>query len=166
MTTTIEIIQDELHGMDITLFPKDGTTSTTVHADVDEDSPYFILQKDILDKLKLQYTQCQAPSYKDKKGRNHTPIGRVNLVWHKPGYHVEHNDTFYVVNSGNPKAAIKRTGKNDTDNAARPLGLGAQSAEDEKRLAQKKAEAEKKRAEEEKKREADEQKQQGQVSGK
>lgn len=127
MTTATKVIQDELAGINITLFPKLGTRSIEKHADVDDDILYPILQKSILDELQVPYTKCQVEPYRDKKGRNHTPIGRVELKWHKIGFLVEHTDTFYVVESGEPPVVVKRTDKNDADNAARPLGLGAQN---------------------------------------
>ncbi|KAL8781236.1 MAG: hypothetical protein Q9213_006089 [Squamulea squamosa] len=158
--------QDELHGIDITLFPRKGNKSIELHADVDKDILHPILQKSVLNRLKLQYTLCDAPQIKDKKGRNHTPIGRVDLVWYKTGHHTEHEETFYVVESKSPDIVLKKTGNNDTSTAARPLGLGAQSSEAEKQQVRNKAEADKKRAEEQKKREADEKQQQAQASGK
>lgn len=89
---------------------------------------YPTVQKATLDELQLQCDDHrQVEPYKDKKGRIHTPIGRIDLKWHKIGHLKEYTDTFYVVESGGPRVVIKKTRENGTDNAARPLGLGAQT---------------------------------------
>ncbi|KAL8775247.1 MAG: hypothetical protein Q9209_000253 [Squamulea sp. 1 TL-2023] len=149
--TATKIAQDELHRINIILFPRNGNRSVVLHADVDKDMLHPILQKSVLDILELQYTPCTALQIKDKKGRNHTLIGCVDLVWHKTGYHTEHDETFYVVESGSPDIVLRKTGNDDT--------------KAEKQQAQNKAAADKKRDEEQKKREAKEQQQQSQASG-
>ncbi|KAL8819250.1 MAG: hypothetical protein Q9223_002281 [Gallowayella weberi] len=153
---------EESYGANIVLFPRSGNTSEEVHADVDKTLSHNLLSKTVLDRLKLQCTPCQAAPLTDKKGRNHIPIGQIELVWHKPDYHEEHTEIFYVVKSGLPDVILKGSGNGDHGIPARPIMNQVQSTDEEKRQAQKKVEAEKKRAEEEQKRAEDREKQQGQ----
>lgn len=113
--------------MDIVLFPKIGQRSIEVHADVDEDIPYSLLQKSVLDDLQLQHKPCHEPEF-ISKGRTQTPIGYVDLQWHKAGVLIENTERFYVVESGRPSVALKGTGNEDTDNGVRPVGIGAQTS--------------------------------------
>lgn len=116
-----------LHGIEIYLFPKVGTRSIEVRADVDTNIPYSIVQKSLMEDWKLQYELCQEPKFTDKKGRTHTPIGRVGLQWHKTGFLLENSETFYVVDSGDPIVELKHGGEQAADSGIRPLELGAQS---------------------------------------
>ncbi|KAL8763284.1 MAG: hypothetical protein Q9184_000840, partial [Pyrenodesmia sp. 2 TL-2023] len=158
---------DVLHGVDISLFPKIGKRSIEIRADVDKNIPYSIVQKSLLGDWQLQFEPCQEPQFTDKRGRTHTPIGHVDLQWHKAGFLLENTETFYVVDSGDPIVELKHAGDEATDSGIRPVGLGAQTPEQEVSQAQKKAKVEKERAEEKKRQEErDRQKQQGQAPGK
>ncbi|KAL8993253.1 MAG: hypothetical protein Q9169_006479 [Polycauliona sp. 2 TL-2023] len=132
---------DLLHGLDITLFPKIGRRSIEVHADVDPNIPHSIVQKSVLMDWDVQYESCEEPRFTDKKGRSHTPIGRVDLQWHKAGFLTENKETFYVVDSENPTVELKHGGDQTTDS-------GQQESQ-----AQKKARVDKERAEEKKRQE-------------
>lgn len=116
-----------LHGIDISLFPKVGKRSIEVHADVDNNIPSSIVQRSLLNDWQLQFESGQEPDFIDKKGRIHTPIGRVNLQWHKAGFLVENTETFYVVDSGNPLVELKHAGDQAADSGIRPVALGAQT---------------------------------------
>lgn len=116
-----------LYGVDIFLFPKIGNRSIEIHADVDENMPYSIVQKSLLEDWQLQYALRQEPKFTDKRGRTHTPIGHVELQWHKAGFLLENTETFYVVDSGAPIVALKHAGDKATDSGIRPVGLGAQT---------------------------------------
>ncbi|KAI4265619.1 MAG: hypothetical protein L6R35_007081 [Caloplaca aegaea] len=118
---------DVLHGIDISLFPKVGKRSIEVHADVDNNIPSSIVQRSLLNDWQLQFESGQEPDFIDKKGRIHTPIGRVNLQWHKAGFLVENTETFYVVDSGNPLVELKHAGDQAADSGIRPVALGAQT---------------------------------------
>ncbi|KAI4198015.1 MAG: hypothetical protein LQ346_002860 [Caloplaca aetnensis] len=130
--------------------------------------PYSIVQKSLLEDWQLQYALRQEPKFTDKRGRTHTPIGHVELQWHKAGFLLENTETFYVVDSGAPIVALKHAGDKATDSGIRPVGLGAQTPEEQQgSQAQKKAEVKKERDEEKRRQEErDREKQQGQSSGK
>lgn len=125
--TTTESIQDTSNGVDIVLFPKIGEGCIDVHADVDKDIPYSILQKSVLDDLQLAYKPCQEPGFTDAKGRTHTPIGYIELQYHVAGIPKENTETFYVVESGDPEVELKCIDKH-TDTGVRPMALGTQTS--------------------------------------
>ncbi|KAL8670727.1 MAG: hypothetical protein Q9168_004754 [Polycauliona sp. 1 TL-2023] len=161
--------KDVLNGVEITLFPRIGTRSIKVRADVDNNIPCSIVQKSILDSLSLEYESCQEPEFTDRSGRTHSPIGRVDLEWQKTGFLLQNTETFYVVDSGDPAVELKHAGDPAaTDNGVRPVGLAAQTPEQQKAQAQKKAQVDKERAEEKKRQEDHDHKKHegGQASGK
>ncbi|KAL8843853.1 MAG: hypothetical protein Q9176_001815 [Flavoplaca citrina] len=151
---------DEICGVMISLFPKKGKQSIAVRADVDRNIPFSIVQKSLLEDWQLLYESCQDPQFTDKRGRTHTPIGYVDLQWHKAGSLLENSETFYVVDSGDPIVELKHGGEQPADSGIRPVALGPQTPDTQ---AQKKARVEKERAEEKKRQEQrDREKQQGQ----
>lgn len=133
ITTTTEFTKDMPDGVEIVLFPKIGEGCVDVHADVDKNIPYSILQKSVLDDLQLEYKPCQKPGFTDARGRTHTPIGYIDLQYHKAGIPKENTDTFYVVESGDPPVELKLVelrpkGDEDPDTGTRPMALGAQTS--------------------------------------
>lgn len=119
--------QDVIYGVMISLFPKKGKQSIEVRADVDRNIPYSIVQKSLLEDWQLLYESCQEPQFTDKRGRKHTPVGHVELQWHKAGSLLENSETFYVVDSGDPIVELKHGAEQPADSGIRPVALGPQT---------------------------------------
>ncbi len=94
---------------------------------MDERVAYSFLQKSVLEDLKLQYEPCHDPAFEDDRGQMHTPIGKIDLVWHKPNNPKENTETFHVVESCQPIMKLKTPNGKDVDNGVRPVELGAQT---------------------------------------
>lgn len=51
----------------------------------------------MLSQLGVKYTSCQGEAVKDAKGAQYSPVGKVDLRWHKKGVGKSHAEPFRVV---------------------------------------------------------------------
>ncbi|KAL8670139.1 MAG: hypothetical protein Q9168_005304 [Polycauliona sp. 1 TL-2023] len=97
--------------LDIVLFPERDPEgdSVDVQALVDESLPFSIISRETLEGTGASYTSCLVKTVKDARGVQFSPIGKVDLRWHKKGFPKSHGESFRVVDEGLPLAILGAT---------------------------------------------------------
>ncbi|KAL8715787.1 MAG: hypothetical protein Q9220_000454 [cf. Caloplaca sp. 1 TL-2023] len=152
--------QNSLEGQTIVLYPEGEEEGyLKIHADVDESKPCSIISKPVLDFLHLDCQPCQSIQVQGKDGQVHNSIGKIRLKWHKESIAKPYSELFYVIPSDSRLVMLGGSafpgGTKEEDAGVYPLGLAAQTPEEQARQAQKKAEEDKERDEQKKQQEAD-----------
>ncbi len=75
-----------------------------IRAFVDPSLPFSIVSKGMLDQIGEKHTLCKKNPATDAKGVVHTPVGEVDLRWHKKELGKSHSEHFYVVDK--PKSIV------------------------------------------------------------
>ncbi|KAL8819673.1 MAG: hypothetical protein Q9223_001944 [Gallowayella weberi] len=141
--------------VNITLFseleqPEDSDGA--VRAQSDHSLPFSIISRPMLQRLGVKWTPGKKETVKDTRGVPHSPVGEVNLRWHKQGLGKSHPETFYVVESSNVFVILGSTAFPNSIQATggnvQPIGVHEQTAEQKKIQEQKSKEAVERRAKE------------------
>ncbi|KAI4170700.1 MAG: hypothetical protein LQ343_004799 [Gyalolechia ehrenbergii] len=91
--------------IDIIVFPERDESEGSdgaVTAQADKSLPYSIISTGMLSRVGVGFIPCQMREVKDAKNMTHSPIGKVDLRWHKKEKGKSHPQTFYVVDRATP----------------------------------------------------------------
>lgn len=98
----------------------------------DKSLPFSIISRGMLTQLGVTYTSCQEETVKDAKGAQHSPVGKVDLRWHKKGLGKSHAEPFRVVDNNTSIVILGATAfPNSTKSAGgsvQPIGVHHQTA--------------------------------------
>lgn len=86
----------------------------------------------MLSRVGVGFIPCQMREVKDAKNMTHSPIGKVDLRWHKKEKGKSHPQTFYVVDRATPLVLLGApafvTGNQYSGGELYPVGLHQQTA--------------------------------------
>ena len=63
----------------------------------------------MLDQIGMQRTPCHESPVRDAQGVEHTPVGKVDLRWHKKELAKSHSELFFVVDKPKPIVILGAT---------------------------------------------------------
>ena len=90
--------QESQGKVDIVLFPEEEEGEDgAIQALSDKTLPFSIVSRGMLKQLGVQYTTCDVETVKDAKGDQYSPVGKVDLRWHRKGAGKSHPEPFRVV---------------------------------------------------------------------
>ena len=84
--------------MEVVIFSRSGVKAS-IRAKVEETLLYSVISKSMLDHMRLSYSPSQQGPAKDSENKVYSPIGEVNLRWHKEDRVKSFAETFYVVDT-------------------------------------------------------------------
>ncbi|KAL8840378.1 MAG: hypothetical protein Q9176_003871 [Flavoplaca citrina] len=151
--------QESQGKVDIVLFPEqEEGEDGAIQALSDKNLPFSIISRGMLNQLGVKYTACYVETVKDAKGNQYSPVGKVDLRWHKKGVGKSHPEPFRVVDQNN---SIVILGGPAFPNSVKPAGgsvqpVGAHKQTAEQKLAQETKKLEAARRREQEKREQEE----------
>ena len=83
--------------IDITVFVDNDEKEESTRALVDPKLPSSIISKALVEKLQPGWRPSQQPLIKDSQGKAYSPIGQVELNWHRKDVPKTNQQTFFVV---------------------------------------------------------------------
>ncbi|KAL9035829.1 MAG: hypothetical protein Q9180_004639 [Flavoplaca navasiana] len=94
--------QESQGKVDIVLFPEEEEGEDgAIQALSDKTLPFSIISRGMLNQLGVNYTPCNVERVKDAKGDQYSPVGKVDLRWHRKGAGKSHPEPFRVVDQNN-----------------------------------------------------------------
>ena len=109
-----------------------GSGGVAIQAKFDLSIPSSIISQGTLNQLGLKATPCQQPPVTDSEGVQHSPVGQVELRWHKAGLGRSYPERFFVINRPSSFAILGRSADEASNaspgSSALPIGLHAQTA--------------------------------------
>ena len=83
--------------IDVTIFGDTEEIEEATNADVDKALPISIISEGLVERLRAEKLPCQRPPVQDSKGKKFSPIGQVNLLWHRKNVARTNPQKFFVV---------------------------------------------------------------------
>ena len=83
--------------IDIIVFGDTEEREESTNAKVDRDLPISIISRAMVERLGAEPKPSQQGPVKDSKGKLYTPIGKVDLLWHRKTASRTNPQTFFVV---------------------------------------------------------------------
>ncbi|KAL8936839.1 MAG: hypothetical protein Q9216_004724 [Gyalolechia sp. 2 TL-2023] len=127
--------QESESDVDIVVFPEQDQSEGSdgsVRAHADKSLPCSIISTGMLSRVHVGFTPSQTQAVKDKRNTTYSPIGKVDLRWHKKEKGKSYPQTFYVVNQATPLVILGApafvTGNQSSGNELLPVGLHQQTA--------------------------------------
>ncbi|KAL9596000.1 MAG: hypothetical protein Q9219_006084 [cf. Caloplaca sp. 3 TL-2023] len=153
--TKLKRYQESLSDVDIVVFSEldeSEHTDGSIKARADKSLSYSVISTAMLNRVRVNHTLCQKEAVRDSKNRVYSPVGKVDLRWHKKLKGKSHLETFYVVNDtasivilGAP--AFEASSQSATaGDKIYPVGLQQQTPEQKSALERQKQEAAARRA--------------------
>ncbi|KAL8894604.1 MAG: hypothetical protein Q9192_004187, partial [Flavoplaca navasiana] len=102
MSSDGNLSQESQGKVDIVLFPEqEEGEDGAIQALTDKTLPFSIISQGMLTMLGVKYTTCYVETVKDAKGEQYSPVGKVDLRWHRKGVGKSHPEPFRVVDQNN-----------------------------------------------------------------
>ncbi|KAL9638884.1 MAG: hypothetical protein Q9204_001331 [Flavoplaca sp. TL-2023a] len=158
-TPNLTILEAQMD-ISIVVFPthqvsasESGPDGVAIRAKFDRSIPFSIISQGTLDQLGLNAIPCQQSPVTDSEGVQHSPIGQVELRWHKEELGKSYPERFLVINRPNSfailgRSAYEASNASSAGSSALPIGLHEQTAEEKAALEKKKLEVAQRREKE------------------
>ncbi|KAI4128686.1 MAG: hypothetical protein LQ338_002633 [Usnochroma carphineum] len=110
-----------------------NSSDGSIQAQFDKTMPVSIVSKGMLNKMKSKYVPCQKEPVKDSKNVIYSPVGQVDLRWHKEEQGKSYAETFYVVDQQTPLVILGSSAFEKSNKSAGgtiyPVGVQQQTAD-------------------------------------
>ena len=83
--------------IEITVFGDTEEREQSTNAEVDRDLPISIISRTMVERLQAKIKPAQQGPVKDSKGNVYTPVGKVDLLWHRKMASRTNSQRFFVV---------------------------------------------------------------------
>ena len=83
--------------IDVIVFGDTEEIEEALNADVDKALPISIISEGLVERLRAEKKPCHRPPVQDSKGKKFSPIGQVNLLWHRKNVPRTNQQKFFVV---------------------------------------------------------------------